>query len=210
MPERRIPARPLPRSGHAAPGPARRAVLVIVLALSLSFSGSGLAADPWGLSQLLAEVARQDTSIRRFVERRFVGALDAPIDTSGELRFDKPSRLEKRTLKPRPETLVLDGDRLEVDGPMGHRVLSIQQVPEAAALVESIRATLSGNRELLERTFTVTLTGSAARWNLRLLPRDARAARLVREVRLSGQRGELDLVEVDQSDGDQSVMRVLR
>jgi hypothetical protein len=187
--------------------------------LAAGAAAAGLAASPparaqaderWDLARLLAEIARQDTSSRRFVERRFVGALDAPVDASGELRFVKPSRLEKRTLKPRPETLVLDGDRLEVDGPAGRRTLSLQQVPEAAALVESLRATLSGDRVGLERAFTVALQGTAAHWTLRLVPRDPRAARLVKEVRVAGQRGELDLVEIDQVDGDQSVMRVLR
>ncbi len=37
----------------------------------------------------------------------FLPSSSHPIESSGELRYDAPDRLEKRTLKPRAETLVL-------------------------------------------------------------------------------------------------------
>jgi hypothetical protein len=36
------------------------------------------------------------------------------LESSGELSFDAPDRLEKRTIKPRPDALLLDGDKLTV------------------------------------------------------------------------------------------------
>ena len=44
-----------------------------------------------------------------FVEQHFLAILKRPVESSGELRYDAPDHLEKRTLLPRPENLVLDG-----------------------------------------------------------------------------------------------------
>lgn len=168
------------------------------------------ASGDWDLARLLREVAAQDNRRRRFVERRFVSALEAPVDARGELRFVAPARLEKRTAAPYAEVLVLDGDQLSVDGPAGRATMSLRQLPEVAALVEGLRAILAGDGATLERVFATTLTGGAADWHLRLVPRDARALRLLAEIRVSGRGGELDLVETDQADGDRSVMRIVR
>lgn len=196
---------------------ARRRTLLAIGAGLLAWTGAwrgplddARAAAPWTLGALLASIARADNARRRFVERRFISALDAPVDASGELRFVKPSRLEKRTLKPRAETMVIDGDRLEIDGAGGRQQLSLRQTPEAVAWVESLRATLSGDRATLERVFEITLGGNESAWKLRLVPRDAQAARALKEVRISGQRGEIDQIDIEQTDGDWSTMRVLR
>lgn len=213
-----------------APLPAARSAVsaACALACAVALGASGLAAlsgapvlaaqpmapaarppGSWSLEHLLAMVSARDNSRRRFVERKFVAALDAPVDTRGELRFMAPSRLEKRTASPYAEILTLDGDQLGMEGPTGRRTLSLQQVPEAAALVEALRATLAGDRAVLERVFTVTLDGDAGNWRMRLVPRDPRALRLIHEIRVSGQGGELELIETDQADGDRSVLRIL-
>jgi Outer membrane lipoprotein carrier protein LolA-like len=177
--------------------------------LITGFSAAALAAD-WGLGPLLADIAKGNSGVARFAERKFVAALDTPVDSSGELVFIKPARLEKRTLKPRTETLILDGDDLIVDRNGTRRSFSLKQLPEAVAMVESLRATLAGDQVTLERVFTVALEGSAARWSLLLAPKSVPGARLLKEVRISGERGELNLIELDQTNGDRSVMRVLR
>lgn len=212
-----MPARPeRPAAGDAArwPGggsqrgrPLLRA-LCVALALAAAPSAPARAGD-WGLAPLLQDIAAHSAAKVRFVERKFISVLDAPVDSSGELQFVAPARLEKRTLKPRAELLVLDGDQLTIERQGARRTLSLQQMPEAASIVESLRATLGGDRTTLERNFRVTLKGSREHWNLSLKPIGQRAAGLVSEVRITGQQGQVDLVEVDQADGDRSVMRVL-
>lgn len=172
-------------------------------------SAPAATAAGWNVATLLEEIARTNPPKARFVERRFVAALDEPVDTSGELLFVRPSRLEKRVLKPRPETLVLDGDELIIERGGQRRSFSLRQVPEAGALVESLRSTLAGDRATLERLFVIRLEGSPAQWQLFLDPKGAEASRLLRQVRMSGMRGRVDLIEIDQSNGDRSVMRVL-
>ena len=42
-----------------------------------------------------------------FVEQQFLHILHQPVESSGELLYDAPDRLEKRTLLPRAETAAL-------------------------------------------------------------------------------------------------------
>lgn len=185
-----------------------RRTLPVAWALLLSMTGPVLAAE-WGLVTLLEEIARANPTQARFVERRFVQALDTPVDTQGELAFIRPARLEKRVLKPRAETLILDGDELSIERNGQRRSFSLRQMPEAGALVESVRATLAGDRATLERLFTARLEGPSTQWLLVLEPKEVDARRILRQVRMSGIGGRVDLIEIDQSNGDRSVMRVL-
>ena len=79
--------------------------LVLTLA-AVSASGAG---DP---DEVLALLATRKHGHVEFIEQKFIAALDRPIESSGELRFDAPDHLEQRTLKPRPESLVLDNGTL--------------------------------------------------------------------------------------------------
>src|ERR1700720_3396338 len=86
-----------------------------------------------------------------FIEQQFLAILDHPIESSGELRYDAPDHLEKRTLLPRPETLVLAGGVLTGERGGRRRVLDLLRCPQILPFVESIRATLAGDRSALER-----------------------------------------------------------
>ena len=185
-------------------------LVVPVIMVALLAPAAPARAQDWGLSTLLAAIALNSSGSARFVERKFIAALDAPVDSSGELEFIKPARLEKRTLKPRPETMILDGDQLTIERSSNKRSMSLQQVPQAAALVESLRATLAGDRKTLDAIFKVALQGAAPAWTLSLQPLAVSAAQMVKEVRISGAQGDVQLIEIDQGNGDRSVMRVLR
>jgi Outer membrane lipoprotein carrier protein LolA-like len=141
-----------------------------------------------------------------FIEQQFLAILDHPVESSGELRYDAPDHLEKRTLLPRPETLVLAGGVLTVERG-GHRhVLDMQRYPQIQPFVESIRATLAGDRSALERVFRVQFAGSVERWTLILVPLDRQLAKSVAQVQIDGSRDQLLKIEIRQADGDRSLM----
>lgn len=166
------------------------------------------AAD-WNLARLFEEIGARKQARARFAERQFLALLDAPIDSSGELVFEAPGKLVKRTLKPRPELLAVDGDQVTVERPGLRRTMSLGELPGVAALIESLRATLGGDREALLKVFEAQLQGSRTRWTLQLTPRQREASQLVRLVTLTGSGRDIEVVEVEQRDGDRSVMRIL-
>ncbi len=90
----------------------------------------------------------------------------------------------------------------------GHRtyVLELRAYPQVVPFVESIRATLAGDRATLERLFNVGFDGTLAGWTLRLVPRDAALAAAVQDIRISGERATIHTVQIRQSDGDRSLL----
>lgn len=158
------------------------------------------------LDEVMGLLATRQHGRVEFVEQQFLHILDHPIESSGELRYDAPDRLEKRTLKPHAETLLLAGGVLTVERARGRRVLDLRAYPQIQPFVESIRATLAGDRTSLERLFHLDFAGSLARWTLTLVPLDSNVKRAVAHVRIDGMRDQLLKVEIRQPDGDRSLM----
>lgn len=158
------------------------------------------------LDEVLAQLAMRRHGRVEFIEQKFIAALDRPIESSGEMRFDAPDHLEQRTLKPRAETLILDNGTLTVDRGRTHRSMDMHAFPQVEPLVESIRATLAGDRAGLERIFRLEFTGSLARWTLTLVPLESKVKQLVAQVKIDGVHDQLIKVEIRQTDGDRSLM----
>jgi hypothetical protein len=184
-----------------------RATGVLACALALA-AGSAAADAPDALDALLHSIAARRHAHAAFTEVQYRGLLDRPHESSGELRFDAPDRLEKRVLAPKPETLVLERGVLSVTRGRHTRTLDLAAWPQLAPLLEGLRATLAGDRVALERVFSIRLDRGAARWTLHLAPRDARAIRLLREVVISGQQANLGSVEILEADGDHSLLTI--
>jgi hypothetical protein len=90
----------------------------------------------------------------------------------------------------------------------GHRnrVLDLKSYPQVAPFIESIRATLAGDRAALERLFRLQFSGNLARWTLVLVPLDEEIAKAVAEVRIEGAKDDLSQVQILKADGDRSLM----
>jgi outer membrane lipoprotein-sorting protein len=185
---------------------ARAALCAALSALAAAAS----AAPAWTLERLLEGFAQTRESRASFVETKSVQVLDRPLVSSGELRFEAPDRLEKRTLRPRPELLVLDGDRLTLERGERRLQLDLRATPQAAAFVESIRGTLAGDRAALERVYRLRLEGDRRSWALTLTPRDPGMASLVQRVRIAGRRHDVTVIEILQANGDSTLMSVQR
>lgn len=156
----------------------------------------------------MARLAQQPQGAATFTEIKYLAILDQPVESSGELRFSAPSRLEKRTLKPRPEVMVLDGDTLTLERGRRTHVLQLRDYPDVAGLIESIRATLAGDRQALERVYQLVLEGSQERWTLLLTPRDPKVGAVIARIRMEGVNDDVRSVEILQADGDRSLMHI--
>jgi hypothetical protein len=181
------------------------AILLGLITLSTALPAH---AQAWNLGRLMDDLAQNRGGRVAFTERKYLAILDRPVDSSGELVYTPPARLEKRTNTPQPESLVLDRDTLVVERGKQKYTLSLQQYPAAAALVESIRSTLNGDLAALERQYRVVLDGTQRRWTLTLLPSDERLATIVLRVRIAGAGDQLVEIETLLADGDRSVMTI--
>jgi outer membrane lipoprotein-sorting protein len=165
-------------------------------------------APSWTLDALMAMLAHNKSGRATFVETKTLSIATKPVESSGELVFAAPDHLEKITTSPKPERLVIDGDKLTVERDQRTVTLALNRYPELAAFIESIRATLDGDRAALERLYQVALDGNRDDWTLTLTPLDARASKTIRTVTLHGARDALHTVVIEQADGDRSVMQL--
>jgi len=181
-------------------------IMLAMCGLVCGAACSAAAAAGGDLDEVMRLLAMRQHGRVEFIEQQFLSVLDHPIESSGELRYDAPDRLEKRTLKPHLETLLLSGGVLTIDRAHSRRVMDLSTYPQIEPFVESIRATLAGDRSALERLFRVDFAGNAARWTLTLVPLDSKVKRTVAQVRIDGIRDQLLKVEIRQPDGDRSLM----
>lgn len=165
-------------------------------------------AAPLSIAQLMANLAKHPQGAATFTEKKFIAILEQPIESSGELLFIAPARLEKRTLKPKPETMVLDDGILTLERGQRKHVLQLKDYPEVAGMIESIRATLAGDLKALERVYQLALDGSHERWTLVLTPLDPKVGAVIARIRMEGVKDVVRSVEIIQADGDRSLMTI--
>jgi outer membrane lipoprotein-sorting protein len=189
---------------HPTKAAVRRALLLCLLLAGLP---AARAAD-WQLTDLMQQLAQVKNAQARFVERKYIALLDKPVESAGELSFIAPDRMEMRTLRPKKQSLLLHGNRLTMEQDGRSRTVSLDAYPEVAAFVEGIRGTLAGDRQALERVYQVHLIGSATRWQLLLVPREAAMNRIISRIRIGGSQGEVLSVAYDHADGDRSEMQI--
>jgi hypothetical protein len=180
-----------------------RALVAAILACAAAAS----AAD-WSVVQLFEALAKNRPDRATFRETRFLALLDRPVESSGELVFTPPQRLEKITLKPKPESLVVDRDTVTLERGGKRHTLRLRENPQVAVLVESIRGTLAGDLASLTRTYSAALDGSPAQWRLVLRPLDPALGTLVERIEIGGGEARVRTVEIFQADGDRSVMNI--
>ena len=185
-----------------------RTAALLLLAAGLASTVS-IAADAFTAATLMQTLAANKASRADFVEKKYLASLNQPIESSGELVYVAPSRLERRTVKPKAEALIVDGDTLTIERNGTRRSISLSSYPEVAAFTESIRATLAGDLATLNRSYRVVLDGQSRQWRLTLLPSDPKIAALVSRVTIDGRDAIVTSIEVLQADGSRSVTTIV-
>jgi outer membrane lipoprotein-sorting protein len=182
-------------------------VFVSTIALLLS---ANVHANDIDMPTLMRLFAASKSVKAEFAERKFVKILDAPVESNGELLFKAPDRLEKRTLLPRPETLVIEGSKVSIERGTFKRTMSLDDFADMASLVRSLTATFRGDQVSIEQYFNWKLSGPINKWQLVLKPKSSKLFITLREVRLAGDNSYVHTVETTLTDGDRSLMTLSR
>ena len=163
----------------------------------------------WSLDMLMTNLHQIRSASAHFVELKTVHMLTRPIRAEGTLSYVAPDRLEKITTAPAPETIRLDGQTLTGTRSNGEDYsVDIAGHSEIAAMVEGIRSTLAGDLPTLQRYYTITFSGGPDRWQMDLAPKDRRVREKVDRIRISGAGTIIDMIAVEEKDGDHSEMTI--
>lgn len=182
----------------------RRALLLAAL-LSLPVHAADF--DLPVLMELLAAVPASKDS---FSETKHSAVLSTPLALKGTLAYARPDRLEKIVLAPYEERTVVAGNNVTMENRalQQSRTFSLASSSPLSAFIESMRATLAGDRAALERHYRVQLEGKAEAWTMTLVPREKKLASLVKRIQIGGARERLKRIEVEEASGDRSVMLI--
>lgn len=187
-------------------------ILILALLCLPALSRAEVAGSSWDVRQLMQSLAAVKEAKGAFTEQKFLSVLNRPLEASGTLLFQAPDHLEKHTLIPKVESLVLDKGVLTIDSKARNikRTLVLQEYPAIWAFVESIRSTLAGDLPTLERFYKIELEGDASHWKMRLLPLEQKTREVMREIRIHGSGNWVDSIETLESNGDHVLMKIVK
>jgi hypothetical protein len=156
---------------------------------------------------LLEKLVRPASESTPFVEIRYSSLLTEPIVASGELEHRMDGALVRRITSPYAETTVVTGETVVFERAGSKpRQFSLDRAPELRGMLTSFGALLQGNSAMLERHFSVTMTGNDAGWQLDLTPRDRKLKTRIALIRVNGVGGNPRCFTTVEPDGDASLM----
>lgn len=158
------------------------------------------------LMQLLNAGAAAEVA---YTEKKYSALLAEPVSSSGTLAFRRPDTVEKHMKLPRSERYLITTDELVITRDRSERRLPLSSQPLLAAFAASLRGVLNGDLQLLREHYRLLLGGEEHNWRLELLPLDADTGRYVERIVVSGEAGRIRQIEVNERNGDRSVMQVL-
>jgi len=186
-----------------------RRLLALVVLLPL-LAALPAAAAGFDIDTLLQSLAKTRAARATFTEKKYLALLGRPLESSGQLRHVPPGPPEKPPVEPKPETLLVDGDTVVIERGRQRHTLQLQEFPELAGFIDSIRGTLAGDRRALERSFRLKLDGSSERWTLTLTPTAQKLLTTVHLIEIAGVRDNVRSIQIVQTDGDRALMTIER
>jgi outer membrane lipoprotein-sorting protein len=178
---------------------------------------TSLAQDEWGIEDLMGELSRVKHAKLEFRETKKSIFLITNTTIEGNMEYRAPDYIEKNTLSPFLENLVIDGDTMviekipttgKVDDAVRTQTYSVESHPMLKAAVESIRAMLAGNYTTLTESYQIVLTGSRSAWELSLVPTADDILEYIERINLSGEETQIRKVVTIQADGDESTLEL--
>ena len=194
---------------------------MLIKLISISFAVISFAAiaveNSWTTKQLLHQLSEVNFAKISFVETKHYMFLTTDLVIEGNIEYRSPDYLEKNTLSPIAEKIVIDGDSMVVEkiteGGKNNTILrknrySIRSHPALKATVGSILPMLAGNYEVLNENYEMVIDGLREGWTLELVPKSTEFLDHIGKIILSGKDAYILEYVIIQADGDESVMKL--
>jgi outer membrane lipoprotein-sorting protein len=192
-----------------------RLCLFTVMACMLLMPVANAAGKSWTVKRLMWELSQISYARLNFVETRQSMFLSTDMVIEGNILYRAPDYIEKVTVSPMSEKIVVDGDTMLVEKLVYSRDneavvetkhYSIESHPVLKATVGSIRYILAGNSEMLGEYYEMSISGQCENWTLELTPRTVEISDYAQKIILSGNESSILRYVTIQADGDESVM----
>jgi outer membrane lipoprotein-sorting protein len=191
-----------------APRLHRRSLPALALLIACAPVAS-LAASTPPLAGIMADLAAMPNRRADFTEEKRLSSLTTPLISQGQLLYRRPSYLEKITLSPKPERLIVSGETLIIQsGSAPARQIDLSDHPIVQAMVDTIRGTIAGDLATLERYYNITQQGDRAAWHLTMIPTDPRMAKQIKVIEVNGRGIDVQRIRTTQANGDEDLLTI--
>jgi hypothetical protein len=191
--------------------PSRAPLLVpaVVFALAAARPAWAEEAVPaWGAA-LMARLSQLPARSAVFHDEKHIAVLTKPLLSDGVLVYRRPRYLEKRTLTPRPETVIVDGDQITLTTANGGTsTIALASRPELAAFIAAIRDPLTGDLSRLGQHFHIRMEGGMPAWRITLLPAEPGLQSQIRSVAITGADVLITAIDIVSTNGDTETMTI--
>lgn len=158
------------------------------------------------LDALLAKFAGMSGLSAKFREEKRMALLAAPLVNEGVLYFAPKGRLARHITAPAPATVLIDEGTLRYADAGGSETLALDSNPVLRLFIDSFVKIFAGDREALNRMYTLELAaGAGDRWTLRLRPRVAPITQIIERIEITGHDVTLETMRVIEIGGDETV-----
>lgn len=190
---------------------------LLLFLLSAILSAAIADEDVWDVSKLMHQVSSIAHAKLVFRETRNSAFLVTDLVTEGNIEYRRPDYIEKNTVSPIVEKVVIDGNYLSIEraahNKKGDNTVQVQKYPVQshpvlAVAVASLRAMLDGNMVRIQEDFEIKLDGSRADWQLDLTPTNPEILKYFDRIALYGSDARIQKVVSIQADGDQSMLEL--
>jgi outer membrane lipoprotein-sorting protein len=176
----------------------RRHILLSLVALFVALAHVSPASAQTADS-VLARFARIEGLTLRFHEVKTIALLSSPIVTDGTIAYARPGRLARRSGS---QTVLIDGTALRMSDGGREQRIDLASQPIVRSFVDSFVQLLAGDREALERSYTLSFSVDAGSWTLTLRPRAAPLTQFLTDIVFHGHGDDLQSMTMTEVSGD--------
>ena len=156
--------------------------------------------DARSLLQAMSKVSGLEA---RFVERKQLALLKAPLVTEGRIYYTRGGHMARVVEKPLPSTVRIGPTKLEVIDDGGHKDVDLRSRPDIKTFVGSFVHVVAGDYDALAEVYRLSFTSeNEGAWLLTLEPTSDTLSRLVKKLEIRGSGFEVHTIRVLEAGGD--------
>jgi hypothetical protein len=161
------------------------------------------------LAQPAKEIAKTQVLRGRFVHKKFLSEIPAPLESSGEFVFLKGQGLYWHTLKPFESVFVLTPNAMVQQDEQGKAFrMDAQEQPAVRAAAQIFMALFSVDLRALDGDFKLFGIASDGGWQLGLKPKSSTMGAVFTEAIVSGA-AQVQKIELHDAHGDRTVIQLV-
>lgn len=158
--------------------------------------------------QVLEQLASSPDKHFSFRQEKKLAVLQQPLITEGELHIDPAHKITWDIRKPYVLRYELTPEYIREIGAEGEKLLKPGQNPIAAALTQTMAATLSGNWTDSHAQAHLQAEGSIAHWQLTITPTADALKPLITLIHVQGAAEYIERILITETNGDSTAIQL--